>query len=202
MNPTHNHLEKIAQSQLSELAKFVVTENYVHHQEEDFIENLEEETMKVLEEELSFYSNSEVFVAKDVFGNIQGAIRVTKWDMSTVLPIQSLFNVNPLSLVKNSKTAQSIWHIGRFATIKNNPDRNLFKRLMICAISPICKEKKGIALAECDRKLLRVMNLMGIKTQTVGESIYYLGSETIPISMNYQGLKDFYEKNKYLVEAE
>ena len=51
--------------------------------------------------------------------------------------------------------------------------------------------KNSIAFAECDSKLLRVMNLMGIKADVIGDSINYLGSETIPVSMNYEGLKGF-----------
>jgi hypothetical protein len=70
---------------------------------------------------------------------------------------------------------------------------------MVSAIAPICEQKKGIAFAECDSKLLRIMNLLGIKTKIIGNSINYLGSETIPISMNYNGLKDFYIKNKHLL---
>jgi len=67
------------------------------------------------------------------------------------------------------------------------------------AITPVCKEENSLAFAECDSKLLRVMNIMGIKTEVIGDSIDYLGSKTIPVSMNYNGLKDFYIANQYLV---
>ena len=70
---------------------------------------------------------------------------------------------------------------------------------MVCAISPICKHKGNIAFAECDSKLLRILLLLGIKPTIVGESINYLGSETIPISLPYEGLIEFYEKNKHLI---
>ena len=69
---------------------------------------------------------------------------------------------------------------------------------MMYAITPICKDKNSVAFAECDSKLLKVMNLMGIKTEIIGDSINYLGSETIPVSMNYEGLKGFYDANRYL----
>ena len=34
----------------------------------------------------------------------------------------------------------------------------------------------------------------------LGESVNYLGSETIPIAMTYDGIIDFYNKNKHLVD--
>ncbi len=73
---------------------------------------------------------------------------------------------------------------------------------MVCAIAPICEQKNGVAFAECDSKLLRIMSLLGIKAEIIGDSINYLGSETIPISMSYEGLKDFYFNNKYLVTSQ
>jgi hypothetical protein len=46
------------------------------------------------------------------------------------------------------------------------------------------------------------MNIMGIKTKVVGESINYLGSETIPVAMDYDGLIDFYNKHKALLPTQ
>ena len=66
---------------------------------------------------------------------------------------------------------------------------------MVCAIPPICKNKGNIAFAECDSKLLRILTLLGIKATVIGNSINYLGSETIPILMTYDGLIDFYTQN-------
>ncbi|WP_217427678.1 hypothetical protein, partial [Flavobacterium collinsii] len=62
--------------------------------------------------------------------------------------------------------------------------------------------KDNMAFAEIDAKLLRVLTLMGIKAKVVGKSIEYLGSETIPVSMSYAGLIDFYNENKDLVTPE
>lgn len=70
---------------------------------------------------------------------------------------------------------------------------------MVCAIAPLCRKKRGLAFAECDSKLLRAMKLLGIKAKVLGKSINYLGSETIPISLDYEGLKDFYNQNKKLI---
>lgn len=196
---TQNYLEQLELSQLTELAQFVVEENFNHHCENTVPEmKLKTDIQDIYNEELKYFKNSEIFVAKDLTGNIQGSIRVIKWDYKIELPIQKMFNINPLDICR-SQNASSIWHIGRFATNKNNKDRTLFKRLMMYAITPICKDENSVAFAECDSKLLRVMNIMGIKTDIVGDSINYLGSETIPVSMNYKGLKGFYDANQYLV---
>jgi hypothetical protein len=202
MTITQNYLERLELDQLTELAKFVVEENFSHHCEDVTTEELINDTQEVYDEELNYFKDSEIFVAKDFSGNIQGSIRVIKWDYKISLPIQKIFNIDPLSVLNYSEKLSSVWHIGRFATRKNIKDKTLFRRLMVCAIAPICEQKKGIAFAECDSKLLRIMNLLGIKTEVIGTSVNYLGSETIPISMSYDGLKEFYYNNKYLITSQ
>ena len=199
---TQSYLERLELDQLTELAKFVVEENFSHHCEDVTTKELVSDTQEVYDEELNYFKDSEIFVAKDFSGNIQGSIRVIKWDYKARLPIQKIFDIDPLSVLNYSDKLSTVWHIGRFATRKNSKDRTLFKRLMVCAIAPICEQKDGVALAECDSKLLRIMNLLGIKTDIIGTSVNYLGSETIPIAMSYDGLKEFYYKNKYLVTAQ
>jgi hypothetical protein len=202
MNITQSYLERLELDQLTELAKFVVEENFSHHCENVTTKELVNDTQEVYDEELNYFKNSEIFVAKDFYGNIQGSIRVIKWDYKVRLPIQKIFNIDPLTALDYSEKLSSVWHIGRFATKKNIKDKTLFRRLMVCAIAPICEQKNGVAFAECDSKLLRIMNLLGIKTEVIGTSVNYLGSETIPISMSYDGLKDFYYSNKYLITSE
>jgi hypothetical protein len=41
---------------------------------------------------------------------------------------------------------------------------------------------------------IRVMNLLGIKTVNLGNSVCYLGSETVPVYANKKGLTAFYQK--------
>nr|WP_294924943.1 hypothetical protein [uncultured Flavobacterium sp.] len=199
---TQSYLERLELDQLTELAKFVVEENFSHHCENVTSKELIDDTQDVYDEELNYFKDSEIFVAKDFSGNIQGSIRVIKWDYKARLPIQKIFDIDPLTLLSYSEKLSSVWHIGRFATKKNIKDKTLFRRLMVCAIAPICEQKNGVAFAECDSKLLRIMNLLGIKTEVIGTAINYLGSETIPISMSYDGLKEFYCNNKYLVTSQ
>ncbi len=202
MNITQSYLERLELNQLTELAKFVVEENFNHHCEEVSVDEIVNDTQAVYNEELNYFKDSEIFVAKDSSGNIQGSIRVIKWDYKEKLPIQKMFDIDPLSVLDYSEKLSSVWHIGRFATRRNIKDRTLFRRLMVCAIAPICEQKSGVVFAECDSKLLRIMTLLGIKAQVIGSSIDYLGSETIPVSMSYDGLKEFYYNNKYLVTSQ
>lgn len=65
--------------------------------------------------------------------------------------------------------------------VVNENYRYLFRQLMMCAIYPIYQEKNGYMIAECDSKLLRIVNLSGIDTVRLGNSVYYLGSNTIPV---------------------
>ncbi len=197
---SQNYFEKLEMDQLSELANFVVNENMSHHtdHEVDETKHIQDMITKIYYEDLNLFFNSEFFVSKDSSGAIEGAIRIVKWDYHQELPIQKLFQIDPLQL-SSRKRRTPIWHIGRFATRKNIGDRLLFKKLMVYAIAPLCKKKRGLAFAECDSKLLRAMQLLGIKARVLGKSIDYLGSETIPISLDYDGLKEFYHQNKKLI---
>jgi hypothetical protein len=195
---TKNYLEKLQENQLLDLAKFVVTENFKHHSKNCLPIEYQKDVNSIYREELDFYKNSDIYTSKNPSGSILGAIRVLKWNFTDVLPLQNIFGINPL-LVINQSNINNIYHIGRFAIKKDLGDINLFKQLMVCAITPICKHKENIAFAECDSKLLRILNLLGIKTTVIGESINYLGSETIPIAMMYAGVINFYNENKHLV---
>ena len=87
------------------------------------------------------------------------------------------------------------WHIGRFAidsSIGVSPV-HLFKQLMIYAVTPIMKSEYGYMVAEVDAKLLKVVNALGIHTINLGESIYYLSSETVPIYASQEGITPFYQ---------
>lgn len=192
------YLEKLKTEELLTLSNFIVKENFKHHLGAILPSKYEEEIILIFEEEISFNKNAEIFVYKDYLGSIIGSIRILKWDYIDVLPIQKNFNINPFSVIGDI-SLKNVWHIGRFAIKKEVSDISLFKKLIICAITPVCQHKDNIAFAECDSKLLRMLKLLGIKTTIIGKSINYLGSKTIPISMNYDGLISFYEKNKNLI---
>ncbi|SDX54564.1 hypothetical protein [Hymenobacter psychrophilus] len=202
MNITQNHLGQLELGLLSELAAFVVGENFSHHSALCPKVDVQRDVQNICCEEMHHLKNSSFYIARDASGVIQGSIRLTKWDYKAELPLQKIFDINPIDTLDCAEKVSHIWHIGRFATRKSNTDRNMFKKLMVHAVTPICKEKDSVAFAECDSKLLRVINLLGIETRIIGKSVNYLGSETIPISISAQGLSRFYHKNKDLMRVE
>lgn len=202
MKNLNYYFEKLELFQLSELSKFIINENFNHHCCGDLPVSYNNDLKAIYTEEKKYFNSSSIFVARELFGEIQGTIRILKWNYKDILPIQKIFNINPLETLSSDEKQLPIWHIGRFAIKKGIKDLNLFKKLMVYAISPICESKTGIVFAECDSKLLRIINLLGIKTCVIGNSINYLGSETIPVSMNFHGLIGFYMKYKSLVDTE
>ncbi|MDR7695382.1 hypothetical protein RIU14_11515 [Riemerella anatipestifer] len=155
------------------------------------------EISQIYEEEQA-YEGKKTFVTTDGKGKIIGTIRVIKWNYKDILPIQKIFNINPIDLILDD--VYGIYHIGRFAISKErNHSVNTFKTLMMLAIDEVVKEEKSFAIAECDAKLLRIINRLGIETIILSESVNYIGSETIPILLSYSGLLNFYNNNIYLL---
>ena len=178
------------------MSNFVVTENYKHHNVFG-INSSATEIQEIYQEEMTF-ENSKIFVTKDYYDSIIGSIRVMKWNGTNVLPIQKLFNLNLREIISENS---EIWHIGRFAIKKGVDNRgfNLFKSLMVFAINEVCKNENSVAIAECDSKLLRILNLLGLETITLADPIFYLGSETIPVLFTHESLRSFLEVNEYLM---
>lgn len=183
---------------LYNIAEFVVRQNYIHHVGK-FNKNIQEEIWDIYHEEFKYFESSNLYIAKDNNGDIIGCIRTIKWNFVDVLPIQKIFNINLCNLIARFSNP-IFWHIGRFAiNSKSNTSRlTLFKQLMTFAIKPICAHPNNYFVAECDSKLLYTMNLLGMKTRKLSEGIFYLGSETIPVYSNREGLMEFYNKHKYL----
>ncbi len=201
MLSTKNYLQRLEINQIINLAEFIVLENYKHHTKETIPNSYTKDIDAIYYEELNYFNNAQIFVSKDLLGTINGAIRVLQWNFKDTLPLQKIFGIHPLMAVKKDRV-NNIFHIGRFAINKSVGDINLFKRLMVCAIRPVCEHEDNVAFAECDSKLLRVLRLLGIKATIIGKPIHYLGSETIPVSLSYDGLINFYNKNKSLVTVE
>lgn len=180
------------------IAELVVKANYDHHCGNICPNDLEKEIQDVYMEELEYVSSSRLYIAEDNSGQIIGCIRVMKWDLQHKLPIQKIFNINPIDYISNTQKNPTFWHIGRFAinSYTNIPNLSLFKQLMIYAITPICQQPNSYMIAECDSKLLRIMGLLGISTVRLGNGVHYLGSETIPVYANRKGLMSFYYKYK------
>ena len=200
MITTTRHQLSDRQNEVFSLSKFVVLENFKHHADNVLPNHIQDEIDAIYQEELLYSDNSQIFIFRSAPGGILGTIRSLKWDYTQPLPIQKMFGIDPVKFSNGSPDSE-IWHIGRFAIKKGMRDILLLKELMVNAIAPICQDSQNIAFAECDAKLLRIMRMMGIKAEVIGESIDYLGSETIPVCFPYSGLIDFYNENKYLMSS-
>jgi hypothetical protein len=179
------------------LAKFVVTENSSHHCGTfQHGKNFLNEVKQVYQEDISLYESSAFYIAT-INKKIIGSVKITLWDGQTSLPLEKLFGIKCRDLPFADKL---IWQVGRLAISKaeNLLGINLLKQLLTLAIYSICQHPNGVMVAECDKKLLRVLNLLGIKTQTLAPGIKYLGSETIPIYATSEWLKVFLDNNEYV----
>lgn len=186
---------------LYKVATFVVTENYKHHTESVTPSDMKCEIHSTYKEELLFNDCAQIYIAEDDCGNMIGCIRVLRWNEEDKLPIQTLFGINPMEIFSFDKKPV-FWHIGRFAISKKIGTIGiiLFKQLMLYAINPILYTNDSYMIAECDSKLLRTINKLGIDTTELTSSTYYLGSETIPVYSTQQGLNRFYNRYNYLNE--
>lgn len=189
---------QLAESGLYDLARFVVLENYKHHQQLSNENELNpEEIADVYNEEARFFQQSKIFVAKDLQNKIVGAIRIMKWDKKEELPITKLFGIESINGRSLKESNLNIWHVGRFAVSSNigRSSISLFRVLMMYAVAPICKHENGIMIAECDSKLFKVVSNLGMNVIALNDGIEYLGSVTIPMYATRDGLIEFVARN-------
>lgn len=185
---------------INELSRFIVKENYKHHTGSEKSSQIADDIADVAKEELDLYGdNTYIYIVRDHYGKILGSIRVFPWNRQSTLPLEKIYGINPLEAIHPDEKF-NYWHVGRFAidTTAGISTFTLFKRLMALAVQPIVGDTDSYMVAEIDSKLLRVMNALGFVTEQLGESIYYLTSETVPISSSKQGIMGFYSKYSYL----
>ena len=198
-------LWQASRNELPEVAAFVVRENYVHHTGRtmglDYCRYkgspYYNEYISVLEEEKKHFEYSISIVVRNQTGTIVGAIRVMKWDEDpNEITLTKLFGADIVSKSNLLANYKHVWHVGRFAVCKDCEEKvNLFRLLMVYAISPIFQYEDGVLLAEIDERLLRVMRLMKIQAEDLTRGVEYLGSVTIPVMITKLGLQDFLLEN-------
>ena len=177
-----------------------MVENYKHHVGSVKTSLLADDIANVTKEELALYSdNTYIYIARDNQGKMLGSIRAFLWNRQSVLPLEKIYGINPLEAI-HSDLKFNYWHVGRFAIDSDSgiSTFTLFKRLMALAVQPIVGDSNSYMIAEIDRKLLKVMNVLGFVTNQLGDSIYYLTSETVPICSSKQDIMGFYSKYSYL----
>lgn len=194
-------ISRFQSTELAEVIEFVIDQNNKHHKktQEDSISRKEVEHL-VHEEASISDEKSRIYIARNQSGRIIGSIRTCQWNRKGRLPMQKLFGINPQTIPDVPNDAQ-LWHVGRFAidSMSGVSPIVMFKQLMQHAITPIVEAHNAVMLAEIDSHLLKVMNLLGIRTHQLGQPIEYLGSLTIPIYSNVNDLIDYYTENKKLI---
>lgn len=186
---------KLGHENIDQLIHFVLSENYLHHQNFKTAEELHSEQQVLYAEERE-YRNSHIFIA--VSQNfIRGSIRIFRKQPKQILPLEKIFNIKIQELVDDERP---IYHIGRFAVTKgaDNNGFRIFKTLMVLALNVAKEDQTGTVFAECDVKLLRTIRLLGIEAEAIGKPIHYLGSETVPIKLPWSGYKNFVNKHRNL----
>jgi len=197
LNIKHNSniFEKIRFNQLNSLIYFVVKENLSRYKTDNPKLDFKSCVRKIYNEEKILFKDSNYYVLRSSEGSLLGSIRTLelKDDSNYILPIQNLFNIHPFDVIK--KNFKSVFHIGRFAIKSNVQDISILKAFITLSIISVCNHPKNVAFAECDSKLLKTLNLIGINAKILGEPVTYLGSKTYPILLEYNGLIDFYNQN-------
>lgn len=183
--------EKLA----SKVASFVVLQNYEHHQKNCDRAKLEKEIADLSENEPIKLTRTFIAVKQQ---KICGSIRISKKTVGVKLPIEKLFDINPEKIVEKDS---NIYHIGSFAVKKGADERGfrVFKTLMALALNEINLSEESAVFAECDSKLLRILKIVHIHPEPIGNSINYLGSETIPVLLKPSGFGKFLEINQHLI---
>lgn len=184
---------------LYQLAEFVVCQNHKHHTREikgDF----RSQVLIVYKEELLHSKHSQILTVTASDGRIICSLRLINWSREQLLPMQTHFNL--LSFMNALPCSTNIWHIGRFAVSAEvgSSGLTLFKLLLLYAMRPIYESNNDLALVRCDNKLLRTIRLMGVQIQSMGGSMEYLGSGTTPVYATRDGLANFFNKNRWLMD--
>lgn len=168
----------------------------------------EAEIQKILKEDILHYSNAYFYALRDTENAIIATIKVTRWQSTLFFPIHEEFSVDIKKVLENLPFKPvEIWHLGRLAIDQRKiaTDKlltkyrlHMLKILLIVAFRHICANDNNIMIAECDTRLNEKIRLLGIHSQSIGNSMMYFGSETIPIFNTGKNLKQFINTYDYV----
>jgi len=202
----HFGLWKIERQDLAEFTKFVLRVNYEHHLQTQV--PLDEIEMRIKEDERHF-SDTHFYVLKTVCGQIFGTINACLWNGKDELAFEREYNLNLKTLINTlGLNPPQIWHIGRFAIDRKFVNQNetlgtfqkiYFKLLMTSVLVHVCTHSDNLMIAECDRKLQKILVKLGIVSQELSNGHMIMGSETLPILNTGAGVRPFVEKHKQLL---
>lgn len=205
----HFSLWLLSKKSLSELSKFIIYVNNKVHLKTDMVSY--PELIKTRKYDLENYANSFFYAIKNSSNEIVGTIKAQKWDGINRLPIEEDFGIEVSNFLETlERKPKEVWHIGRLAIDqeKIKTDRYLrqnritiLKLLLTISLQHITSNSTNIFIAESDKKLFDKLKLLGINSLKLGASKYYLGSETVPIYNNAQGVIKFVDDHKHLLQT-
>lgn len=192
----NKNIDVLEREHLMELCQFVVRENYSHHIGSRIHKHLQKQVNDMFKEELAYFDSAITYISRERT-SITGSIRVLRYNNSITLPLEKLFDIDPLLYASNPN---KIFHIGRFA-IKKKQSSRLFKSLMVHALSHVFYEENSVLFIECDLKLARILRILNIGYKVLSEPIYYLGSETAPLMITREDIESFFIRNMHLFNS-
>jgi hypothetical protein len=189
-------LKKISNIDLNDAVLFCISTYYNIYKNHLSYNNFNKDFESALEQEIFFFHRS-IYYALYNNNKIIGTIRSYHWDSISKLPGENIFAYSIENILPDYNS-YNVWHVGRFCIKTDRISLSLshFKLMMMYAIKPICESKNGIMFAECDERLMKVLNLLKIKTNIISQPITYIGSKTFPIVSSKEDLFTFYNKNK------
>jgi hypothetical protein len=193
-------------SELQQVDQFILHVYYYHHLKESFYP--QQELQDMIKDDIRALPNSSFFVLIDDEEEIVGTIKSELWDNKKKLPIEKDFKVDLNRFIQGlSHQPQKVFHIGRFAIDQDIINKKIalrkkrltiLKLLMYYALLPVMENSSNIFICECDQKLFSKLNLLGLYPHVVGNSKLCMGSYTVPIYCDNEGIKDFFIQHKQI----
>lgn len=191
-------------TELEKLSRLVIGVNYKHHlNQRSYPDN---EFEKIYREDIQALSDSTFYAIYDDKNEIFASVKCQKWNNSTVLAIEKDFRIDLRYFIHGLNfQPREVFHIGRFVIdqdkIRKNKSLrqrrlNILKLLMYYALFPVFNNRLNIFFCECDEKLFTKLNFLGLYPKIIGVPKEYLGSKTIPVYCDYDGIKNFFYQNK------
>lgn len=185
------NIYRISYDDLYSAIEFVVETNYKMHKSDIKSQEVKQEINSIYESEKLLLEHSYFYMATDSEDKIIGTLRVlvSKKEFSYMY---KYINIDVLG---------NICHIGRFAIDehgKNKMGSKLFKHFISIAFSHVCQSCDNVLVAECDVKLLKVLERMKIGIIRLNEPFLCMGSETICVYAPYENIIAYYSNSKLL----
>ena len=98
----------VGKEYLYDVVKFVIKENYKHHQGCENVINFDEEIKFIYDEELSFADASQIYIAEDINHKMIGCIRVFRWNKKNTFANSKNFQSKSIELYKRNLNTKII----------------------------------------------------------------------------------------------